>query len=207
MSSYDPNSIPMLQQMVLNQVSGVVAYDVDGNRNLLKLYQAFPSQTDVDSIYYILSLALMRIPSRDFLELSYIISPRFMSLPRVKGLQTYSNLLETGYYSEFWALRESIKADEAFPIAKFDESIRNYILLNVSSTFRTVDSSILAPLLALPGSQEDLHKFIEDNSPVPVQISGTTVSFAVASVEGVKVAKDNGRMEEILVLLESVKQL
>ena len=90
-----------LQEYVRGQLKDGT-YDFNANKALLKLYQCQPENADVEAIAKILVLAMMNLPSTDFLVLSYLVPVRYVSSTKVQLIQRCNYLLENGKFLEFW---------------------------------------------------------------------------------------------------------
>jgi hypothetical protein len=126
-------------------------YDFIANKALLKLYQCYPDLLSTEVVTKVLSLSMMRLPSTDYLVLSYLVSGKALTTdPALATLHAASDLLETGKFSSFWALRGDNK--DIFDATNFDQSIREYIIKNVSSTFKNMSTTMLCGMLGLSAS-------------------------------------------------------
>jgi hypothetical protein len=142
--------VTALEAYVTEQATGN-SYDFIANKALLKLYQCYPDLLSTEVATKLLSLSLMRLPSTDYLVLSYLVSGQALtSNPSLVTLHSASDLLETGKFSSFWALRGENK--NIFDAANFDQSIREYVIKNVSSTFKNMSAELLCGMLGLSTS-------------------------------------------------------
>lgn len=150
---YDANSAQILERYVATQLSSGT-YDFAANKALMKNYQASSasSGSKMDVLTDVLTLSLMRLPSTDYLALSYLLPGKITDCPKLVLIQKYAEFLEKAQYKQFWA--EYATSKESFSRAKgFESSIRNCILMNLSVTFSAVETSTIAPMLGLDGAE------------------------------------------------------
>jgi len=150
---YDANTAQLLERYVATQLASGT-YDFAANKALMKNYQASSasSGSKMDVLTDVLTLSLMRLPSTDYLALSYLLPGKITDCPKLVLIQKYAEFLEKAQYKQFWA--EYATSKESFSRAKgFESSIRNCILMNLSVTFSAVETSTIAPMLGLDGAE------------------------------------------------------
>lgn len=148
LSFSDPYKLMTALETYVTEQAAENKYDFIANKALLKLYQCYPDLLSTEVVTKVLSLSMMRLPSTDYLVLSYLVSGQALSSdPSLVTLHSASDLLETGKFSAFWALRGDNKT--IFDATNFDQSIREYIIKNVSSTFKNMSSQMLCDMLGL----------------------------------------------------------
>lgn len=149
---FDAKTEALLEQYVARQLSSGT-YDFVANKALLKCYQCHASPAGkLDVIVEVLVLSLMRLPSTDFLAMSYLVPGGNKSLSTANDklvlVQKYAELLEKSLYKEFWA--EFATSGSTFSNAVgFEGAMRQCIVLNMSLAFRDVSMEVLVPMMGL----------------------------------------------------------
>jgi hypothetical protein len=164
---YELSTVSALEVYVANQKAGTATYDFNANKALLKAYQS-AGISNASTVADVLVLGLMKLPNKDFFELSYLIPTKL--LPQVKGdksdeilanvakvsvVTKCADMLERAQYTEFWAELASNEASRmAFSsIRGCDDAIRAFILSNIASTFRNIKRSLLYSLLGFSNDE------------------------------------------------------
>lgn len=148
---YEAATEALLERYVATQLSSG-KYDFVANKALLKSYQCHASPAaKLDVITDILVLSLMRMPSTDYLALSYLMPGGKVTSEKLALLQKYAELMEKSQYKEFWAEYAVSGASFANAVG-FEGAVRECIVLNTSCTFRDVDMGVLAPMVGLEGA-------------------------------------------------------
>jgi len=179
-------------------------YDFASNKALLKYYQMSLVSNDsakTDIISDILVLALMRLPSTDFLSLSYLVPGKLATVsPKIKLIQKCADHLERAQYKEFWA--EYLIAPHAVfsGAIGFEQTIRQIILNNIGETFRNISKAQLCPMLGFESSS--LSSFLT-GCPLVESSEGDNITF-IPSEETSK-ASDSTNFDEVLRLVETIR--
>ena len=148
LSFSDPYKLMTALEEYVSEQAQQNTYDFAANKALLKLYQCYPDLLSTEVVSKALSLSLMRLPRTDYLVLSYLVSGQALATdPILFTIHAASDLLETGKFRAFWALRGD--HNEIFDATNFDQSIREYIIKNVSSTFKNIKTDMLCSMLGL----------------------------------------------------------
>lgn len=179
-------------------------YDFIANKALLKLYQCYPDLLSPEVVTKVLCLSMMRLPSTDYLVLSYLVSGQALTTdPSLVILHTASDLLETGKFNAFWTLRGDNKA--IFDAKNFDHFIREFIIKNVRSTFKNIKVDMLCGLLGL--SSGALAGFQAESS-CSFEVSGDSVLFSSCDRQMGKSSQFEGmlRIEEVMRLMDVLPQ-
>lgn len=149
---FEAKTEALLEQHVAKQLhSGT--YDFVANKALLKCYQCHANPSGkLEIIVEVLVLSLMRLPSTDFLALSYLVpggnKPPSAANEKLVLVQKYAELLEKSLYKEFWA--EFATSGSTFSLAVgFEGAMRQCIVLTMSLAFRDVSMEVLAPMVGL----------------------------------------------------------
>lgn len=172
-SPYEPSTASLLEKYVSTQLS-TGTYDFFANKALLKNYQCIVNAATVklEMICDVLVLSLMRLPSTDYLALSYLL-PKIVDCEKFTLTQKYAEMLEKSQYNEIWA-EYGVNAATFSNAKGFENAIRNCILMNVSATFRDIETSMLAPMLGLQG--EKLKAFLA-TSPLIEKVTDNSIRF------------------------------
>jgi hypothetical protein len=200
LSFSDPYNLMTALEAYVSEQATANKYDFTANKALLKLYQCYPDLLSTEVVTKVLCLSMMRLPSTDYLVLSYLVSGQALtSDPSLVTLHTASDLLETGKFNAFWALRGANRA--IFDATNFDQSIREYVIKNVSSTFKDMKSDLLCGMLGL--SPAHLSGFQADSS-CKFEISGDSVVFSECDQQTSKFSQLEGmlRIDEAMRLMD-----
>jgi translation initiation factor 3 subunit K len=160
---YDVSTAASLEGFVTSQLSSKT-YDFNANKALLKNYQVNPSIAKADFVSKVLILSLMRLPSSDFLALTYMIPPQAQSNANIVTIQKCVDSLERGRFREFW--EQFVPAQALFTEAVgFVDSVRLFIVSNLRDTFKDMPKALFQQQLGLDAvsvvSFCDSNKFIE----------------------------------------------
>ena len=101
---FTESTIVALEDNLRRQLASEIPYNFEANKILMKNYQVKPVRANVNLIADILLLGVMRLPSTDYLSLSYIVPVKYRP-DKNASTQTIANLvkaLEQGQYSQFW---------------------------------------------------------------------------------------------------------
>jgi hypothetical protein len=154
------------------------SYDFEANRALLKIYQCFPDQTNMDCVVKSLVLSLMRLPRIDYLSLTSLLSTKMIRNADVLVVQKASDMLEAGRFKEFWA--HCVSEDwvsKVFKVTGFEDAIRVHIVKLSMITFSTVSKPELQALLGF-FDPTHLDKFCSTLGAACVAgVSGETVTM------------------------------
>jgi translation initiation factor 3 subunit K len=128
-------------------------YDFEANKALLRSYQVNAEHVKLDVVVNTMVLSLMRLPSTDFLALSYIIPGKLPLQPKLKQVQKFADLLERAEFSKFW--EEYAAADQSITSSAngFKDLIRTFIISNTSATFTNISMELLQSFLGLSASE------------------------------------------------------
>eukprot|EP01041_Mallomonas_annulata_P000559 gene559-1075_t len=202
-SPYDVTTATSLEQYVLLQMTDG-KYDFEANRILLKLYQCYPEISKAETIANILVLSLMRLPSTDFLLLSYLIPLKFSSNIKIKFIQKCADFLESGRFKEFWDSCVDGTVAEITMNANFRNAIRSYMMGNIRSTFRNMSRDQFQQMLGLESAE--LESFCSSCTDVK-QVTADTVIIVppVDTLGKSKALEESVRFEEILRLTETMR--
>lgn len=161
---FEISTVDRLESYLLYQTAQN-KYNFEANKALLKNYQIHARLIKPALITKILTLALMNLPSTDYLALSYMIPVTVVSDASVTYLSSLSNLLERAQYVEFWAaFAEPPQADLFSGIVGVVESFRAFILHTLKDTFKNISLAQFKLYLRL--SDEEFAGFSAANSAV-----------------------------------------
>ena len=135
-------------------------YDYQANKALLKNYQVNSTIAKEDFVCNALILSLMRLPSTDFLSLSYIVPPSMVTASSIIIVQKCADLLESGKFREFW--EQFVPSHTVFSQATgFVDSVRLFIVSNLRDTFRNIPKALFQERLGL--DEKSLTSFCDSN--------------------------------------------
>ena len=151
---YEVSTLSALEKFVTIQLNER-EYDFEANKALLRSYQINAEQVKLDVIVNVMVLSLMRLPSTDYLALSYIIPGKVPLNPKLKQVQKFADLLERAEFSKFW--EEHSAADQTITASAkgFADFIRSYIMGNTRDTFRNISTELLQQFLGLNAAETD----------------------------------------------------
>ena len=136
-SPFEISTIERLEAYLLHQCEQK-KYHFDANKALLKNYQVHTRLINPQLIAKVLILALMHLPSPDYLALSYLIPTTLIADPTIKYLASLSNLLERANYTEFWASYDAAPANLFDGISGAVEAFRAFILHTLRDAFKNI---------------------------------------------------------------------
>ncbi len=227
---FDVTTITALENYVSLQKSRAQSYDFNANKALLKAYQCNSRDiVNAQVVADVLVMGLMRLPDKDFFELSYLIPTKL--LPQNKGadksdealgnvakasvVTKCADMLERARYAEFWAeLASNEAAAAAFSLPGCSDAIRAFILNNTASAFRNIKRALLLSLLGFSDNAAAGAAFLAASAGVDQATStGDVVSFvprepASATVVGgvsKKVSDLSMQVGDMLQLVESIR--
>jgi CSN8/PSMD8/EIF3K family len=151
---YELSTLSALEKYVTVQLNEK-EYDFEANKALLRSYQINAEHVKLDVVVNTMILSLMRLPSTDFLALSYIIPGKLPLQPKLKQVQKFADLLERAEFGKFW--EEYSAPDQTLTSAAvgFADFIRTFIMNNTRDTFRNISKELLQQFLALSSSEID----------------------------------------------------
>jgi len=160
---YDVSTATGLEAFVVAQLANKT-YDFTANKALLKNYQVNPTTAKADFVAKLLILSLMRLPSSDFLALTYLIPTQLAGNANIAVIRKAADSLERGKFREFW--EQFVPAQALFTEAVgFVDSIRLFIVSNLRDTFKSIPKALFQQQLGLDEvsvvSFCDSNKFIE----------------------------------------------
>jgi hypothetical protein len=195
----------LLEAYVTSQLAQKT-YDFSAIKALLKYYQLYYDPTKIDFVCNSLVLTLMRLPSTDFLSVSYLIPTSIVSDSKIQLIKKCANLLERGKFLEFWEEYTKPSTPETLfsHAAGFVESIRGFILGSLSETFKNIPKTDFQQHLGL--NENSIVVFCTTNSYIE-KIEGDYVVF-VGNDENRRKKKlfdEDLRMDEGLRLVEFLR--
>mmetsp|Transcript_12387 Transcript_12387/g.16260 ORF Transcript_12387/g.16260 Transcript_12387/m.16260 type:complete len:222 (+) Transcript_12387:145-810(+) len=108
--SYNPHSVPQLEEHLMAQVRGEAPYMADSVRRLVKLYQLFPETSQPENIGRACLMAALEYPNTDHLALGYMVPPTIAATEPCATIQKCSSLLEACQFAQFWETYETLKS-------------------------------------------------------------------------------------------------
>ena len=173
LSNSDPYKLVTALEFYVEDQSTTGSYDFVANKSLLKLYQCYPDLVSTEIIAKLLCLSLMRLPSTDYLVLSYLVSGQALTKDSsLVAVHSAADLLESGKYKPFWSLRSENKS--LFSSLNFDGYIRRFIIKNICSTFKNISVKSLCEML---GITENSLKEVQAESPRKFQVASSVDFF------------------------------
>jgi len=142
---YNPDILPQLEAYVKAQAANNT-YDIDCNLAVLKLYQFHPDSTDVEVISKVLLLALMRLPSTDYISCMYLVPERVEEMELITSITTLGSLLETCSFRQFWTTLAPQREELIKGVPGFEQAVRDF----VCATMRITCAAKLPPLAHSP---------------------------------------------------------
>ena len=137
---YDVATAVGLETFVAAQLANKT-YDFTANKALLKNYQVNPTTAKADFVAKLLILSLMRLPSSDFLALTYLIPTQLAGNANITVIRKAADSLERGKFREFW--EQFVPAQALFnEAAGFVDSIRLFIVSNLRDTFKSIPKAL-----------------------------------------------------------------
>ena len=198
---YELSTLTALEGFVTVQLQSK-AYDFEANKALLRSYQVNAEQVKLNMVVHVMVLALMRLPSTDFLALSYIIPGKVPLQASLKQVQKFADLLERAEFAKFW--EEYAAADKTLTEAAvgFVDAIRAYIVGTTAQTFRNIGKEQLKQFLGFSSAAE-VDTFCKGNAAVE-HVGSDLVAFARSKDTG-KTNEDSLRLDEALRLVDAVR--
>ncbi len=194
--AYDVSTGAKLEAHVVSQLSQKT-YDFLANKALLKNYQVNNDILKVDFVCNVLILSLMRLPSTDFLAITYLIPTKLITNSNVMLIQKCADFLERGKFHQFW--EEYVTAPETlFSQANgFVDFIRLFILSNLRDTFKNIPKTLFQQQLGLNESSIvsfcESNKLIDKVSDSQVKSSTTDILSQIAGDDVVFVSNDENQ--------------
>jgi len=200
---YDETTEIALTEYVLEEFNGTKPYSFDANKALMKIYQINANNARADIVSKIMALSLMNLPSSDLLAITYLIPRKIASDETIESILKRSDLLERGQYNEFW---QSYPQGEIFSSSSFISAIRNFILTNISDTFKTITKEHFKSALGL--KDNEVNSFVDANKSIITSCVGDSIIFAPKSTHTVKASNENESLVvgEILRIVNSVRE-
>jgi len=204
---YDATTQALLERYVVAQLSEGT-YDFVANKALLKIYQYQASGPDAlkpDVTAEVLVLSLMRLPSTDFLALSYLLPGKLAANAKIKQIQKCADYLERAKYQEFWAEYTSSAQPLFASAVGFEQAIRQFIISCVSDAFRNMQKPLLMQLLGFESDSSNADAFFAA-CPLVENVTGDVVSFSPNEANQAKGINDSTvQLTSMLKLLEAVR--
>lgn len=154
---------------------GGSAYDFRANKSLLKQYQFRPDLAKVDCVAKVLILALMHLPSADFLALSYLVGKLEVE-PKIQLIKKLDETLEGAKFQEFWSVLASPEAKEVASVRGFTSSVRQFILLKLQNSHRSVSKADFQASLGM--SDVEFDSFIASSKEVQSVLQTMMLCFS-----------------------------
>jgi len=197
---YEASTVSALEAYVASQKKGTTAYDFQANKALLKAYQCC-GISNASVVADVLVMGLMKLPNKDFFELSYLIPTKLLPQPKgdksevalsnvakVSVVTKCADMLERAQYTEFWAELASNEASKsAFGIPGCDDAIRAFILNSISTAFRNIKRTLLYSLLGFSNNEAQGAAFVSSAAGVDAAAtSADTVAFVATGTGTLK---------------------
>ena len=168
----------------------------------------------------------MRLPDKDFFELSYLIPTKLLpqnkgdksdealgNVARVSVVTKCADMLERARYAEFWSeLASNEAAAAAFSLPGCSDAIRAFRLNNTASAFRNIKRVLLFSLLGFSDNAAAGAAFLAASAGVNQALStGDVVTFmlrdaAAAGAASKKAGSDlSMQVGDMLQLVESIR--
>uniref|UniRef100_A0A7S3K7B0 Eukaryotic translation initiation factor 3 subunit K n=1 Tax=Aureoumbra lagunensis TaxID=44058 RepID=A0A7S3K7B0_9STRA len=150
---FKESSISTLESYVESQVTDK-NYDFGANKQLIKLYQFFPSNCQGEILAKVLAMAMMARPATDLKALLYMCPEALIEInPLAKRVIQCESLLAAAKFAEFW--QQAMNAEESLDtlIPGFSASIRRFILDLLALTYQSLSIDVCAPILGLSTDQ------------------------------------------------------
>lgn len=152
-SPYSSSTCSALEEYVTSVADNKCNYSFDLIMSLLRNYQINISSINQDVAVTAMILALMHLPSTDYLEASYILPKKISSLPSMKLIQTFADQLERGQYVTFWE-EYSNNTDVFKNVQQFSNKIRSFILSSLANTYQSIQKDVYGKHLGLTNIDE-----------------------------------------------------
>jgi translation initiation factor 3 subunit K len=188
--------VPLLEGQLSAQLQENFC-DLDANVSLLKLYQLYPKESELDRkqevLENILLKALMSPKDNAFTICMFLIPEKFHTKGSIPALSQLSDLLESAQYKEFWAQTKE-NAALLNKATGFHAAVRDFILDVVQATYRQVDIAFLCEALDQP--DKELRQWL--SSKTSTKADGEMVSFTpVAEVQRHNATPQNIQLEQL----------
>jgi CSN8/PSMD8/EIF3K family len=151
---YELSTLAALEKYVTVQLNEK-EYDFEANKALLRSYQINAEHVKLDAVVNVMVLSLMRLPSTDFLALSYIVPGKLPLQPKLKQVQKFADLLERAEFLKFWEEYSAPEQSITAPAVGFADFIRSFIMSNTRDTFRNISKDLLQQFLGLSAAETD----------------------------------------------------
>lgn len=176
-SPYKASNATALEAYVDAEAKGSCPYHMDANRCLLKLYQISPQCAKSDKVALVLMLALLELPSTDFLALSYLVPERTQKSEPTATIIKCASLLKACKFDEFWKSLASIAdgADDQLKslVTGSDDKFQRAIVEVLALTYKTATTSQVLAALKLTSADQ----ITRLSHPCIESISGDVVVF------------------------------
>ncbi|EIE27028.1 hypothetical protein COCSUDRAFT_83587 [Coccomyxa subellipsoidea C-169] len=148
-AGYDPNRLAQLEENVSDQVKKGT-YDVNANLALFRLYNFAPEKANIQAMATVLIKAQMQLPNHDFAQLLHLIPERLQEEQPVAALIALTQHLEGARFQAYWQAADSCR-DILSSVPGYQDAIRAYIALAISSTCQKFSKQLLGECLMLDG--------------------------------------------------------
>eukprot|EP00597_Dinobryon_sp_UTEXLB2267_P018168 CAMPEP_0201104910 /NCGR_PEP_ID=MMETSP0812-20130820/42044_1 /ASSEMBLY_ACC=CAM_ASM_000668 /TAXON_ID=98059 /ORGANISM="Dinobryon sp., Strain UTEXLB2267" /LENGTH=150 /DNA_ID=CAMNT_0047364355 /DNA_START=135 /DNA_END=587 /DNA_ORIENTATION=- len=118
----------------------------------------------------------MRLPSNDFLSLSYLIPTRLSTNPKIQHIMQCADLLQRANFARFWNEVFNTLVSNFNEVNGFAESIRVFVLKSLSYTFKSITLSALEVQLCL--DTPSIVAFCNSHGSIVEKVVGDIVVFA-----------------------------
>lgn len=143
---YELATLSALEKYVTLQLNDR-EYDFEANKALLRSYQVNAEHVKLDVVVNLMVLSLMRLPSTDFLALSYIVPGKLPLQPKLKQVQKFADLLERAEFMKFWVEYAASDMSITAPADGFLDLIRAFIMNNTRDVYRNISKELLQQFL------------------------------------------------------------
>jgi CSN8/PSMD8/EIF3K family len=151
---YELSTLSALEKYVTVQLNEK-EYDFEANKALLRSYQINAEHVKLDVVVNVMVLSLMRLPSTDFLALSYIVPGKLPLQPKLKQVQKFADLLERAEFLKFWEEYSAPEQSITASAIGFADYVRSFIMSNTRDTFRNISKDLLQQFLGLSAAETD----------------------------------------------------
>jgi hypothetical protein len=170
---YDAATAVSLEAYVNSQITEK-SYDYAANKALLKNYQVNTSSVKPEFVGKVLILSLMRLPSSDFISLTYLIPTSLNGNANIVTIQKCADSLERGKFREFWEL--FVSSNDLFgEVNGFVDSIRLFIVSNLRDTFKNIPKVLFQEQLGL--DEATVGPFCQSNKFIE-KVAGDVIELA-----------------------------
>ena len=179
---YNPDILPQLEAYIKAQAAKNT-YDIDCNLAVLKLYQFHPDLTNVEIISKVLLLALMRLPSTDYISCMYLVPERVQEMELIAPITTLGSLLETCSFRQFWKTLAPQRDELIKDVPGFEQAVRDF----VCATMRITCAA--SPPHPLAHSPKRLRKLAASSCAHAGQPACTTSSPALRACAAIRTSR------------------